>query len=109
MLPKRLVGPSFLLNISEKAMREDSSNQFGPLPDSPTIPPGGDSVGEMIEVLHSLGIMAARGPTLTFERWSDTAQWLIGGLDVAEALGSGQLPSVSFSERIDEALASATP
>jgi hypothetical protein len=98
-----------LLNISGKAMPKDSLNQVGSFTDHTSIPPGDDPVGEMIAVLHSLGIMAARGPTLTFERWSDTAQWLIGGLDVAEALGSGQSPSVSSSERIVEAFASEAP
>ena len=52
-------------------MLQDSSKADGLIPDFPPTPSrdeaSGDSLSEMIEVFHSLGIMVVRGPTITAE------------------------------------------
>jgi len=70
-------------------MLDDSSKPEEPNPNtSPSqsqVEESDDPVAEMIEVFHSLGIMVARGPSMSIEEVGDPAEWTTGAMEIGAA------------------------
>jgi hypothetical protein len=91
-------------------MLEDSSKMEGPNLNTSSVQShveeSNDPIGEMIEVFHSLGIMVARGPSMSIEEFGDPADWTTGAVQVGAAPPEYHSCSVSSLLRIVDPLAS---
>jgi hypothetical protein len=83
--PSRMSGGWILNDIEGKPMPEDSAKAEGPDPKTAPAQSQGaeshDPIDEMIEVLHSLGILVARGPTISDDEFGDPAEWATGAIE----------------------------
>ena len=68
-----------------------------------------DPVGEMIVALQSLGLLVARGPTITREEFEILSRTRFRSIATQPIPSEGLSSSVSASERIFDALASEAP